>query len=92
MGLGQGKGVCCFDAANKKFSYFAGNAAYPLRYPMCIAEDGKGDLWFTNDASTLLVKWNRQSARFQTIELPLTKQQEAGNLYGILCDGIRLFG
>jgi ligand-binding sensor domain-containing protein len=87
MGLGKGNGVCYFDNKNKRFVYYPGKNpnAYPLRYPLNIAEDKQGNLWLTNDASSLLVKWNRNTDHFQTISLPSSYEQQPGNFYGILC-------
>jgi signal transduction histidine kinase/ligand-binding sensor domain-containing protein len=90
MGLGKGKGVCYFDTKSKRFTYYPGttpNGGYPLRYPLNIAEDEQGDLWFTNDASALLVKWKRNANRFQTVSLPASIQKQIGGLYGIWCEG-----
>jgi ligand-binding sensor domain-containing protein/anti-sigma regulatory factor (Ser/Thr protein kinase) len=85
MGLGLGKGVCCFDSKDRHVTYYPGSTpdGYPLRYPLNIAEDKKGNLWFVSDASTVLVYWNRNTARFQTIPLSMASQKQTGNLQGI---------
>lgn len=89
MGLGKGRGLCCFDGARRSFTYFRGSlpGSYPLRYPVCMTEDGKGNCWFTNDASTVLVYWNRGTGRFQCIALPAAQRKLLSNLYGICCEG-----
>lgn len=88
MGLGKGKGLCYFDARTRRFTHFPSNApgGYPLRYPTAVTEDGKGNLWFVNDASTLLTQWERNSNRFQTFTLPATLHRQLSNLSGIWCD------
>jgi len=85
MGLGKGKGVCYFDNNKKSFTYYPGNSdqGYPLRYPTCIAEDAHNNLWFVNDASTMLVYWKRSTNQFKTITLPSAIQKQVGNLNGI---------
>ena len=88
MGLGRGNGLCFFDTKNKSFAYYPGATpagGYPLRYPLDIAEDKQGNLWFTNDASTQLIKWNRSTGWFQKISLPLWIQKQVGGLTGIYC-------
>ncbi len=94
MGLGKGKGVCYFDTKNKRFTYYPGNVpdgGYPLRYPLDISEDRHGDLWFTNDASAVLVKWTRSNNRFQTVSLPASAQHQVKGLLGIWCEGNSLW-
>ena len=88
MGLGKGNGLCCFDSARHHFSYYPGNTeqGYPLRYPLYIAEDRKGDLWMTSDASNCLVQWRRASGHFTVIPLPSTVQKHIGPLNGIIID------
>lgn len=85
MGLGKGHGLCCYEPQGRRFTWYPGNTAdgYPLRYPTDIAEDGKGNLWFTNDASNLLVRWDRRTQRFTTLTLPKTPQRQVGPLKGI---------
>ncbi|HVS96538.1 MAG TPA: triple tyrosine motif-containing protein, partial [Puia sp.] len=89
MGLGKGKGVCCFDSASRRFYYYRGNSpdGYPLRYPLAFAEDGKGDLWVVSDASNDLVRWHRASGRFAVIPLPATDHQHIGALNGMTIEG-----
>ncbi len=88
MGLGKGKGVCYFDARRRAFTYFSGNSGkYPLRYPLDIAEDRHGDLWFTNDASNLLVKWVRNTNECKIVSLPFTTRDQISSLYAIYCEG-----
>jgi ligand-binding sensor domain-containing protein/two-component sensor histidine kinase len=92
MGLGRGKGVCFYDTKKNRFSYFPNNAqGYPLRYPLAAAEDAKSDLWFTNDASNLLVLWKRSTNRFQTVVLPATAKSPIGNLYEIFCENDSIY-
>lgn len=87
MGLGKGRGCCTYDPQTHQFQWYPGNTAdgYPLRYPTGIVEDGKGDLWFTNDASCLLLRWHRSTRRFIPITLPAAGQRRAGPLRGICC-------
>lgn len=89
MGLGKGKGLCSFDPGKRSFRYYPGNASngYPLRYPTSIAEDKKGDLWFTNDASARIVRWDRESQQFDIVSLPHEVQGKVGDLKGIWCEG-----
>jgi signal transduction histidine kinase/ligand-binding sensor domain-containing protein len=92
MGLGRGKGVCFFDIRGNRFSYFPNNSeGYPLRYPLAIAEDRKSNLWFTNDASNLLVLWKRNTNRFQSVGLPSATKNLIGNLYEIFCENDSVF-
>ncbi|MEO6490783.1 MAG: two-component regulator propeller domain-containing protein [Ferruginibacter sp.] len=85
FGLGKGNGICYLDIKNKKFRHYPGRSpeAYPLRYPLNIVEENNGDLWFTNDASPSLVHWNRNSDHFEKVDLPITSEQQIGNLNGI---------
>jgi ligand-binding sensor domain-containing protein/two-component sensor histidine kinase len=87
MGMGRGRGVCSFDDRQKRFTYYPGNStvAYPLRYPLSISENGKGDLWFINDASTFLTFWDRDKNHFQTVGLPSGIQKQVGNLLNVYC-------
>jgi len=87
MGLGKGKGLCTYDRDTHRFSWYPGNTTdgYPLRYPTDVAEEANGDLWFTNDASTLLVHWDRKSNHFTKVSLPAADQRRAGPLRGICC-------
>jgi signal transduction histidine kinase/ligand-binding sensor domain-containing protein len=86
MGLGKGKGLCTYDQQAHRFTWYPGNTAdgYPLRYPTDIVEDAHADLWFTNDASTLLVHWDRQTNHFTKVGLPANPKR-AGPLRGICC-------
>lgn len=88
MGLGKGKGLCYFDKRNGRFTYYPGTTpgGYPLRYPTGIAEDKKGNLWFVNDASTVLVYWTRNTNQFQLVHLPATLHRQLSNLSGILVE------
>jgi signal transduction histidine kinase/ligand-binding sensor domain-containing protein len=95
MGLGRGRGVCFFDSKTNRFAYFPnGPQGYPLRYPVSVAEDSKSDLWFTNDASSLLVRWRRSTNQFETVELPNALKNQVGNLSEVFCenDSIRWLG
>jgi signal transduction histidine kinase/ligand-binding sensor domain-containing protein len=87
MGLGIGKGLCYFDRRRQHFTYFPGNSKeYPLRYPLDIAEDKNADLWFTNDASNLLMKWIRNTNQFKTVSLPFKSKDQISSLYAIHCE------
>jgi ligand-binding sensor domain-containing protein/two-component sensor histidine kinase len=84
MGLGRGNGLCYFDKMNRRFAYFpAKSMAYPLRYPLSIAEAPNGDLWFTNDASNLLVSWSRKTNSFHVISWPAAMKNQLSHLYAI---------
>jgi ligand-binding sensor domain-containing protein/two-component sensor histidine kinase len=86
MGLGRGLGLCYFNTLNHRFTYYPANSKeYPLRYPISFAENANGNLWFTNDASNLLVKWNRETNHFQIVSLPSTTKSQISNLYSIYC-------
>ena len=89
MGLGKGNGVCNFDTASCRFTWYSGRnaSAYPLRYPTDIAEDSRQNLWFANDASAALVHWNRVTGQFQTISLPSSIPKQIGNLSGLCTEG-----
>ncbi len=89
IGLGKGKGLCYFDIKNKSFTYYSGNdtRGYSFRYPTSIAEDIHNNIWFVNDASSVLVYWKRNSNKFETINLPFALQKQVGNLNGIWCEG-----
>jgi ligand-binding sensor domain-containing protein/anti-sigma regulatory factor (Ser/Thr protein kinase) len=89
IGLGKGKGLCCYDNKHKSFTYYAGNNAqgYPLRYPTSIAEDAHNNLWFVNDASKILIHWIRNTNEFRSISLPSVIQKQVGDLNGIWCEG-----
>lgn len=89
MGMGKGHGLCCWDPAERRFRYYPGNdpGGYPLRYPLHIAEDRHGDLWFTSDASIQLVHWDRASGHFQTVSLPGSVKEQVGPLSGIYSEG-----
>ncbi len=88
IGLGKGRGLCSFDPKNRSFSYFPGNTlnGYPLRYPTTVAEDINGNLWFTNDASTKLVQWNRKTSKFEILALPIDVQKRISDLKGLWCE------
>lgn len=85
MGLGKANGLCYFDRSERRFSYYPSNTlqGYPLRYPIAIDEDKKGNLWFVSDASTSLVQWDRNSNRFQTIPFPFKFRQQAAGFTAI---------
>jgi signal transduction histidine kinase/ligand-binding sensor domain-containing protein len=85
MGLGKGNGVCYVDPRAKRFEYFPGNSTngYPLRYPLDITEDKMGNIWFVNDASSTLVKWERDKHQFMLVALPAALQKQSGNLTAI---------
>lgn len=87
MGLGKGKGLCTYDRNTHHFTWYPGNTAdgYPLRYPTDLVEDSNDDLWFTNDASTLLVHWDRKTGHFTKVSLPPVNQKHPGPLRGICC-------
>ena len=87
MGLGKGKGLCTYDRTSHRFTWYPGNTAggYPLRYPTDVVEDANGDLWFTNDASTLLVHWERKTQHFTKVCLPSADPKRTGPLRGICC-------
>ena len=89
LGLGKGNGVCCYDTARRSFTNYPGNTAqgYPLRYPTNIAEDSDGKLWFANDASNQLVRWDPTDGRFRTISLPSPTLRQIGNIVGIHIEG-----
>jgi ligand-binding sensor domain-containing protein/anti-sigma regulatory factor (Ser/Thr protein kinase) len=89
MGMGKGRGLCYWDPARRRFQYYPGNdpQGYPLRYPLHIAEGRQGSLWFTSDASTQLVHWDRPSGRFQVMSLPASVREQAGALSGIYSEG-----
>ena len=86
MGLGKGNGLCRYDPATHQFTTYPGNTAggYPLRYPTDLVEDANEDLWFTNDASPLLIHWERRTHRFTKVSLPADKKS-TGPLRGICC-------
>ncbi|HTI12775.1 MAG TPA: two-component regulator propeller domain-containing protein [Puia sp.] len=87
MGLGRGKGLCYFDAVQRRFTWLPGNSSrYPLRYPLVWSEDRNGRLWCTNDASTLLLCRDRGKDRFREVALPATLKRQVSNLYGICCE------
>jgi len=89
MGLGKGKGLCTYEQQTRRFAWYPGNTAdaYPLRYPTGISGDSYGNLWFTNDASNHLVRWDRQTRRFSIVTLPTAAQKQVGPLKGICCQG-----
>lgn len=88
MGLGKGRGLCCWDPKRRRFRYYPGNDphAYPLRYPTHITGDGQKGLWFISDASRKLVHWHRRTDSFEIVSLPATPGEQAGNLSSIYCD------
>ena len=85
MGLGKSHGVCCFDIRNRRFEWFPSDPrkGYPLRYPTATAEDSKGDLWFVNDASGVLIHYKRTAGKFETITLESEMHKRLKNLSGI---------
>jgi len=85
MGLGKGNGLCVYDSRSHRFKWYPGcsEAGYPLRYPTGLAEDRQGNLWFTNDASSLLVRWDRRSGTFSKVGLPSVEERRTGPLRGI---------
>jgi ligand-binding sensor domain-containing protein/two-component sensor histidine kinase len=87
MGLGKGKGCCIYDQRTHHFTWYPGNTAdgYPLRYPTDVTEDANDDLWFTNDASTILVHWDRKTGHFTKVSLPASNPKRTGPLRGICC-------
>ncbi len=86
MGLGKGKGLCCFDSRLHRCTWYPGStiAGYPLRYPIDITEDRNHDIWFANDANAVLVKWDRASSHFSMIPIPSAIQKQVGNVHAIL--------
>jgi signal transduction histidine kinase/ligand-binding sensor domain-containing protein len=87
LGLGRGRGTCYYDVRARRFTYYPGNSKeYPFRYPLTVSENNSGDLWFTNDASNLLAKWERSTGLFHTFSLPSANRNRMSNLYGIFCE------
>ncbi len=82
MGLGKGKGLCCYDNKSQHFTYYPGSSVhgYPFRYPTGITEDKQQNLWFVSDASTELVYWKRSTGQFQVIHLPPSMKEQLSNL------------
>jgi signal transduction histidine kinase/streptogramin lyase len=88
MGMGRGRGVCRFDPSYRRFAYYPYHlpGGYPYRYPVAIAEDLKGDLWFASDGSSNLVQWHRSTNQFVVVAFSPAIQQQAGGLSSLLCD------
>jgi len=80
MGLGRANGICCYKPSGRQFVFYRGKDpnAYPLRYPIEIAEDLQGNLWFTSDASTSLLRWDCSTGRFLTTSLPAALKNKLG--------------
>jgi len=89
MGLGKGNGLCTFDPVRRNFKWYPGTNidGYPLRYPVSLAEDSKGRLWLTNDASSSLVRFDRTTGRFTLVPLPATPADHFGPLNGLALEG-----
>lgn len=89
IGLGRGSGLCYYDPVKRSFRYYPGSTegGYPLRYPTGIAEDGHGDIWFVNDASRVLVTWQRNTDRFRSVRLPGKLDRVLSDLSGICHEG-----
>lgn len=82
MGLGMGNGVCIFNPHDNSYRVIPSGAGnYPYRYPIAIAEDSRGDVWFVNDNSLNLVKWDHHNEKFSVKKMDLpragTKAMEA---------------
>lgn len=72
IGLGKGNGICLYDKKKNVFTYFKGKLknGYPLRYPMDIAEDRNGRLWFVSDQSNTLLCFDEDENTFIPVNLP----------------------
>lgn len=83
MGCGAGKGVCIYDKRTGKFKWFRGRekSGYPLRYPMGIAEDKNGKLWFVSDQSNELLYFDE--ARQVFVHVPVFR--ESSNTIAFNC-------
>lgn len=78
MGIGAGHGLCTFNPENNTFKYYPyQSGSYPFRYPLSIAEDSSGNLWFISDNTHDLVKWNHNANQFVIISVPLRSNKKA---------------
>lgn len=92
IGLGKGNGICLYDNKKNEFTYFKGKLknGYPLRYPMDIAEDSNGRLWFASDQSNTLLYFDEQSKTFIPVNLPFLRKNSIF-FNSIFIDGQNIF-
>ncbi len=70
-GLGRGRGLAAYNARTGQFRHFPfRTGAYPFLYPRQAGEDQRGDIWFTNEATSDLVLWNRSDGTFNIVSIP----------------------
>lgn len=68
MGLGYGNGLARLDLKKNEYTFYSLNKGdFPFRYPLEIAEDSNGDLYFINDNVRKIVKWTRANERYETV-------------------------
>jgi signal transduction histidine kinase/ligand-binding sensor domain-containing protein len=96
MGIGGGHGVCAYDPRTNRYRVMPNDEnAYPYRYPMDIAEDKNGDLWFLSDNVPHLVKWSRKENRFIKIIIPELQRiayNRSGHFYLSVQTGMIWYG
>ncbi len=85
MGLGRGNGLCRYSPNADKFFWYRGSSpdGFPFRYPIDITEDKTGDLWFVNDGSSALARWDHKRSEFAQISLPADVKKQTGDLHSI---------
>lgn len=70
IGMGLGKGVARYYPQTRTFERDTAIKSFPYRYPLAIAEDSQGNLWFVSDPTANLVRWIRNEKRYEVVHVP----------------------
>jgi len=66
MGLGKGQGVFMIDRTSHHWKHFPpSTSGFPLRYPMAITEDARGNVWMSGTEG--ITRWNQTKQKFDTL-------------------------
>lgn len=67
IGIGLGKGLVRYYPHTQTFEKDTAIRSFPYRYPLGIAEDDHGNLWFLSDPTANIVKWTRNEKRYEIV-------------------------
>ena len=89
FGIGGGNGLVQYITRSKELKHYkpvsqGGN--FPLRHPMCVAEDEYGDLWFGTQRGGGLAQWHRMQDSFSVILPQINSEFENDIILDIISD------
>lgn len=61
-------------------------SGFPLGYAMFVAEDARGDLWFSNSKTTKIVRFKNGSEPFETLDLAAPPERTSGGVSAMCAD------